>query len=410
MRVALVAAGTRGDVQPMLALGQALRSKGHAVVVAAAPCFAEESALHGVVFQAMGRDVEVWLREEAPLAVTPLALFRLLNSAITESMHAQFDVLPRIIADADVVVAAGASLAACSVAQAFGVPYRYVAFSAQSLRSRAHLPTVSPFQNAPKCLNGAAWWATSWFYDRLLLAPLNLRRRALELAPVDQVISAFMPSGEVVLAADAELSAMPEGSSVLSTGAWALDDSRALPVSLLAFLDERTDKPLFASFGSMPDGAPTATAATLIRAARTAGQRLIIGGAAACVEDASDVHCLRGPVSHAALFARVSVVIHHGGAGTTATAARAGLPQIIVPHGGDQFGFARRAHSLGIAPEPLRREALEHLGHALRETGGCVEPAKALGRTLATRDGRTVMVDHLEALARYNPRPDGQSH
>ncbi len=400
MRVVLATAGTRGDMQPMLALGQHLRARGHAVTLAAAPCFAADSAAAGVPFHPMGRDIEAWLRAEAPLAVTPWALFRLLQRAIADELHQQFDVLPRLVADADLVVAAGAAVGACSVAAALGVPARYAAFSAQSIPSKAQLPTVWPFQNTPRCFSGVAWWTTKRFFDRLLLAPLNARRRALGLGAARQVIEAFLPPGEVVLAADVELSALPPGSPVLTTGAWSLDDPRALPDGLLAFLQASEEQPIFVSFGSMPDADPRATASTVIRSTRAAGRRVIIGGAMACVDDLEDVYCLRAPVSHRELFPRVAVVVHHGGAGTTATAARAGTPQVLVPHGGDQFGFARRAHQLGIAPAPLRRGHLERLGPSLREalSPRCLALAAQLGETLAPRDGRAMMVDHLEAL------------
>ena len=56
---------------------------------------------------------------------------------------------------------------------------------------------------------------------------------------------------------------------------------------------------------------------------------------------------------HDALFPRVAAAVHHGGAGTTTAAARAGIPQVIVPHVLDQFYWARRVELLGLGPESL---------------------------------------------------------
>ena len=66
-----------------------------------------------------------------------------------------------------------------------------------------------------------------------------------------------------------------------------------------------------------------------------------------------------GPVTHPKLFPRVAAVVHHGGAGTTTAAARAGVPQLIVPHVFDQFYFAKRLVELGVAPPPLPRTRLD---------------------------------------------------
>ena len=94
------------------------------------------------------------------------------------------------------------------------------------------------------------------------------------------------------------------------------------------------------------------------------------------------------PVSHAALFPRCRVVVHHGGAGTTHTAARAGVPQIVVPHVLDQFYFARRVQALGVAPPPVPRARLNvaRLAAAVRDTierQGLSARAADLARQLA---------------------------
>ena len=75
-----------------------------------------------------------------------------------------------------------------------------------------------------------------------------------------------------------------------------------------------------------------------------------------------------GPVDHGRLFPRMAAVMHHGGAGTTTTTARAGVPQIVVPHGVDQYYWAARMQSLGVAGPPVPRQRLraERLAESLR--------------------------------------------
>jgi UDP:flavonoid glycosyltransferase YjiC (YdhE family) len=96
----------------------------------------------------------------------------------------------------------------------------------------------------------------------------------------------------------------------------------------------------------------------------------------------------------------VAAVVHHGGAGTTHTAARAGVPQIVIPHMLDQFYFARRVHELGVAPPAIRRSRLtaDRLAESVRaalDNELLAERAAALGRECAAL---APVGAHLDAL------------
>jgi UDP:flavonoid glycosyltransferase YjiC (YdhE family) len=66
-----------------------------------------------------------------------------------------------------------------------------------------------------------------------------------------------------------------------------------------------------------------------------------------------------GDTPHAWLFARTSMVIHHGGAGTSHTATGAGVPSVVLPVGADQFFWASRLASVGVAPQYIRGTRLD---------------------------------------------------
>jgi vancomycin aglycone glucosyltransferase len=124
----------------------------------------------------------------------------------------------------------------------------------------------------------------------------------------------------------------PADLDVVQTGAWIVPDVRQLPAELVAFLDAGTP-PVYVGFGSMPVRTSTDVAQVAIEAIRAQGRRALVarGWADLTLIDDRDDCFVVGEVNQQALFARVAAVMHHGGAGTTTTATRAGNPQVVVP-------------------------------------------------------------------------------
>jgi UDP:flavonoid glycosyltransferase YjiC (YdhE family) len=104
---------------------------------------------------------------------------------------------------------------------------------------------------------------------------------------------------------------------------------------------------------------------------------------------------------HRALFPRVAAIVHHGGAGTTRSAAGAGVPQVILPHLLDQYYWARRIEVLGLGPPsmPIERvtpAALAERIHLVLRDGRFRERARQIGTRVAMRDGTAAGVEYLE--------------
>jgi vancomycin aglycone glucosyltransferase len=165
-------------------------------------------------------------------------------------------------------------------------------------------------------------------------------------------------------------------------------DTPPLPEKLDAFLASGPP-PVYFGFGSMTDARPGETTGTLLEAARRAGFRALISQGWAGLADGplpSEAMSV-GPVSHARLFPRVAAVVHHGGAGTTTAAARAGVPQLVVPHLVDQYYWQERVLALGLGPRAPRRRKLqvESLAAALsacRDNEVLVDRASEIGRRM----------------------------
>jgi UDP:flavonoid glycosyltransferase YjiC (YdhE family) len=112
---------------------------------------------------------------------------------------------------------------------------------------------------------------------------------------------------------------------------------------------------VYLGFGSMMDPDPAGTTRLLLDAIGQSGCRAILARGWAGLGDGPlpDSVFAAGPLPHARLFPRLAAVVHHGGAGTTATASRSGIPQIVIPHLMDQHYWGHRLHLLGVAPPPL---------------------------------------------------------
>ena len=147
------------------------------------------------------------------------------------------------------------------------------------------------------------------------------------------------------------------------TGYWFLDRSPGWqpPLALQRFV-EAGPPPVFVGFGSMTDRDPAATLALTAEALAAVGQRGVLAAdATGGVRPGSvpdHVFPLATGVPHDWLFPRMAAVVHHGGAGTTASGLRAGRPSVLVPHFADQPFWARRVTDLGAGPRPIPRRRL----------------------------------------------------
>jgi sterol 3beta-glucosyltransferase len=179
------------------------------------------------------------------------------------------------------------------------------------------------------------------------------------------------------------------------TGCWILPAATdwAPPTALAAFL-AAGPAPVVVSFGDQADRHPERTTAVLLEALRRAGQRAILvrgrhlAAGAALPPDVLVVD----PLPHDWLFPRAAAVVHHGGAGTTFSALRAGVPSIVVPGFADQPVWARRVYALGAGPAPIPRRRLTAARLAPAIRSACTDPAlreraATLARSLAREDG-----------------------
>lgn len=338
MRVLVSAVGTRGDVQPAIALAQALRGEGAQVRLCVPPNFTDWASEFG--FEA--RPIGIAMRPPAP-GEAP--------APIPDLIADQFQVVEAAAEGCELIVGAGIhQYAVRSVAERNDVRSVVAAYAPVSLPSALHAPPPSPVPGAAPPPDQDPWDAHRAGWNARSLDRVNAGRARLGLAPITDVLGHIL--GEAPwLAADPALGPAPADlrDRVVQTGAWMLADTTPLPPELEAFL-AGGEAPIYVGFGSMPAAADKV--ARLLEAARAVGRRVILSRGWAQLGDFDGADRLVvGEVNHAALFGRVAAVIHHGGAGTTAAAAAAGAPQVIAPMFSDQFYWAGRVTALGLGAQ-----------------------------------------------------------
>jgi sterol 3beta-glucosyltransferase len=180
-----------------------------------------------------------------------------------------------------------------------------------------------------------------------------------------------------------------------ATGFWFVDD-------------EPYDPPAYAGFGSVGNpGEAREMGTMLLEAARLAGRRLLIAGGYGGLDldsAAGDDVFIIESAPHSWLFPRMGAVIHHGGAGTTAAGLQAGVPSLIIPHGNDQFAWARAVREKGVGPglPPRRKLTAGAIADALRQAAqpDMRRRASDLAGKIRTEGGAAAMARQLPDLAR----------
>jgi vancomycin aglycone glucosyltransferase len=401
MRVLLSTIGSRGDVQPLVALALQLKAFGQEVRLCVPPDFRDWIESLGMPVTPIGPELRS-TGKASPSAALPTPEQR--RQMIEGTVATQFETIAAAAQGCDVIMGATAlQIAAPSVAEKMGIPYVFAAYCPAVLPSPHHAPPVLAMlgdKPAPAMADTSGLWARdARRWNDTWGALLNAHRASLGLAPVSDVRGHIL-TDRPWLAADPALAPWPDPTdpAVLQTGAWILPDARPLSPELAAFLDAG-EPPIYFGFGSIR--APQDLSRVMIQTARALGRRAILlrGWAdLSLVDDEPD--CLAiGEVNQQALFKRVAAVVHHGGAGTTTAAARASAPQVVIPQHYDQHYWAQRIHHLGLgaahAPgTPTTASLTSTLEHALQP--GVAARARSVAAAMRS-DGAEIAAQRLMA-------------
>ncbi|HEU4325147.1 MAG TPA: glycosyltransferase [Roseiflexaceae bacterium] len=404
MNITLLAVGSRGDVQPALALGVALRQGGHSVRIGSYAQFAGLAAEHGLAFTPIAGDIAALLQSEEGRTTVesrnPLRLLRLIRDTLRATAEQSRADILAACAEAEALVSFGAFYyAVAAVAAVRRVPH--ITAQLQPLLPTAAFP--APLLPAPPvraaAVNRRSHELSELLFWQALRPQVNQLRADFGLPPLPwhPTLTADIQAGQPALYAYSRLVVPTPAdwpASARVTGFWFLDapGHYVPPDDLAAFLAEG-EPPVYIGFGSMNTRDPRRTADLALRALELSGRRGVLmrgwGGL-----DAADlppnVRMIDG-APHDWLFPRTAAVVHHGGAGTTAAGLRAGVPSVIVPFFVDQPFWAERVAALGVGPTPIPRARLtaESLARAIEQAAAPTmrRRAAAVGNIIAAENG-----------------------
>ena len=411
MKIALQTFGTRGDVQPYVALGLELQARGHDVVVTAPRDFTDWIESFGLKTYPIDLDMGAYLREAESLGImrNPLNAIRHWRRMIEPMLTALIDVCVDGIGDADVVVAHPKTLFSAIGAEAAGALF-VMSAPLPIIERTAEYPMPATFAKQ----HGRFWNRLSWMPLDHGMAPykkrINELRAQYELEPVSSRIdySTWMGRPALRLIANSP-HILPRPSDwdekVIMTGSWALPPStEALDPLLEAFL-QAGEAPVYVGFGSMVAQHPDRLVKAVVKGLKKAGLRGVIGrGWAELPARASDhVHFIDS-APHDVLFKRCRALVHHGGAGTVAAGLQAGKPSLIVPFIADQPWWAERLREQGLGPAALKpgKISTKLFARAIRElvdNKEWSERCEAVSEHMRNEHGTARAADLIEAEA-----------
>ncbi len=428
MNIFIATIGTRGDVQPYIALAEGLRQAGHAVTVCTSTRYTSLVTERGLGYGHLSDDLVALVETPAgrdAIAAAGGAVHELqaLLDLIRQSLQIQRDLFrdgwaAAQEADPDVIVYHPKMAIACQYAERLGVPAvmapLFPLFLPTSAYPNPGFPRFQFGRHLTALYNRATHrlvLAVVSVVSRWLFAPwrrahgLPPQPRGADLVHRDDGTRVPLLNGWSQHVAPSP----PEwpSSRVQTKGYWFLDrqEDWVPPPALAAFLADGPP-PVYVGFGSMAGRRPEHTTRIVLDALERARLRGVLarGWGGIATGDLPESVYLLDRAPHSELFPRVAAVVHHGGAGTTAAGLRAGRPTVICPFFGDQPFWGWRVHKSGAGPAPIPQKNLteKRLAAALREATGNVEirrSAAALGEKIRRENGVAHAVAFIERMA-----------
>jgi sterol 3beta-glucosyltransferase len=409
MIITFLTTGTRGDLQPYIALCVELKKAGHRVRVAAFENYETFVKKFGLEYFPIKGDVSrIASSDDAKFAMkadNPIKLFFCFYELKSLVFDLQKDFFDACQGSDAIIYHPGASIGYFA-AQYYEIPS--ILATPFPMTPTKEYPALI-FYNGPRLgrkfnlfthqiFEKVMWFASSspvrqFWKQKFGLIPKDFG------CPFGKQNTTILPT---IISCSNYVFPRPKDWSdfIYCEGFWFLDDSVdwAPPKDLVEFLRNGT-APVYVGFGSVGDSAlATQTTELVIKALKLSGQRGILStgwNGMARIGDIPESIFILEDVPHSWLFPRMAAVVHHGGAGTTAAGLKAGVPNIVIPFSNDQFAWGRRVYELGVGSKPVPRRNLtkEKLSEAINISlmKEIKEAAKVMGMKIQSENGAESM-------------------
>lgn len=365
LRVTCLTIGSRGDVQPYIALCKGLLAEGHHARIATHAEFGPWVQKHGIEFRPVDGDPAELMRICVENGMFTYSFLREASAKFRSWIDELLTSAWEACQESDLLIESPSAMAGIHIAEALGIPY-FRAFTMPWTRTRAYPHAFA----VPEHKIGGAynyysyvmfdnvfWKAIAGQVNRWRKKELGLRSTNLDKMQPNKVPFLYNFSPHVVVPP------LDYSDWVRVTGYWFLDEAQnwTPPTELTAFIKKARDngkKLVYIGFGSIVVSDPAALTKTVVDSVLKADVRCILskgwsdrlGDPAAVKAEVPlppDILQIKS-APHDWLFTQIDAAVHHGGAGTTGASLRAGVPTVVKPFFGDQFFFGSRVEDLGV--------------------------------------------------------------
>ena len=406
MKFIVVTYGTEGDTRPLAALCRALINDGHEARLLADRATLGSAEALGVPTTPLAGDIRGTLEPSGSIAsVVGRKGLGAMAKALANIANANAEQWLRTTVEAgkgcDAVIISGlTAFVGLSAAEYLRVPA--IGTGLIPLNPTAEFP--SPFLPpgmVPRWLNGASHHFVNYMLWRAFRKATNRARAKVCRLPARQSMWTTHPMlygvsrGLLPKPAD-----WPANAAIC--GQWLQPSPSWLPPSDLCDFLQRGEPPMYVGFGSMVGFDRKRLMASVVSAVGRRRALFYPGWSGVETAGLPDNFFVIGETPHDWLFPKTSLVIHHGGSGTSHSACRAGVPSVVVPFAGDQFFWADRLRNAGVATRVTSGKSVDAaaLAHciALAESEPVRLRARTLGKQMRTEDGLANAIDAIEAI------------
>ncbi|GMO20095.1 MAG: glycosyltransferase [Spirochaetaceae bacterium] len=405
MKILLVTRGSQGDIYPYLPLAKALEARGHEIMLHIPQIFEKFALELSIPYTLQGHDDIIAMLENSPNTKDLLEWMR-------RVIDQQFMELVPLLEKYDVLVASNTEFAAPSIAEYLKKLYIRTAY-APLMPSRIIPPPVFPFPKPNPVIRPVLLWKSlNTGLNMVVRSTLNKNRKRLGMSLIrDQGQHAPFNAFNLNLYSPALGETDPGWPYKWAQAGYCFNDllpyDAAVCEKLIAFIKKDERPVLFFTMGSMIGDVRERICVLLYEICEKHDWKFIVGsgwsGLGKSLHDEERLFILNQVIPHKLFLPLCSAIIHHGGAGTTHSAARAGIPQLVVPMIIDQFYWAYRTGVLGLGPGAVKiknvtKKTLEPKIFDLITNSNYKKNAKLLGEKIRGENGLEKAVDCIESL------------